>query len=71
MYDVWLGNDPDLFLQTQSPHRANMLSIKRVHRHLGKRQQEPPQPFYGPFSGTKQVSWYQKGTSAFYRARED
>jgi len=31
----------------------------------------PPQPFYGPFSGTTQVSRCQKRTSGFYGARED
>ena len=31
----------------------------------------PPQPFYGPFSGTTRVSWCQKTTSGIYGARED
>jgi len=31
----------------------------------------PPQPFYGPFSGTTQVSRCQKRTSGLYGARED
>jgi len=31
----------------------------------------PPQPFYGPFSGTIWVSWCQKRTSGLYGARED
>jgi len=31
----------------------------------------PPQPFYGPFSGTTRVSWCQKRTSGLYGARED
>jgi len=30
-----------------------------------------PQPFYGPCSGTTQVSWCQKRTSGLYGARED
>jgi len=30
-----------------------------------------PQPFYGPFSGTTQVSRCQNRTSGFYGARED
>jgi len=34
-------------------------------------QLPPPQPFYGPFSGTTQVSQYQKRTSGLYGARED
>jgi len=29
------------------------------------------QPFYGPFSGTTQVSWCQKRTSGLYGARKD
>jgi len=29
-----------------------------------------PQLFYGPFSGTTQVSWCQKRTSGLYAARE-
>ena len=29
------------------------------------------QPFYGPFSGTTQVSWCQKRTSELHGARED
>ena len=31
----------------------------------------PPQPFYGPFSGTTRVSRCQKRTSGLYGARED
>jgi len=31
----------------------------------------PPQPFYGPFSGTRQVSRCQKRTSGLHDARED
>jgi len=31
----------------------------------------PPQPFYGPFSGTTRVSQCQKRTSGLYGARED
>jgi len=31
----------------------------------------PPQPFYGPFSGTTWVSQCQKRTSGLYGARED
>jgi len=31
----------------------------------------PPQPFYGPFSGTTRVSWCQKRTSGLYGAKED
>jgi len=31
----------------------------------------PPQPFYGPFSGTTRVSRRQKRTSALYGARKD
>jgi len=31
----------------------------------------PPQPFYGPFSGTTRVSRYQKRTSGLHGARED
>jgi len=31
----------------------------------------PPQPFYGPFSGTIRVSQCQKRTSGLYGARED
>jgi len=31
----------------------------------------PPQPFYGPFSGTTQFSRCQKRTSGLYGARED
>jgi len=31
----------------------------------------PPQPFYGPFSGTTRVSRCQKKTSGLYGARED
>jgi len=31
----------------------------------------PPQPFYGPFSGTTQVRWCQKRTSGLFGARED
>ena len=30
-----------------------------------------PQPLYGPFSGTNQVSQYQKRTSGLYGAKED
>jgi len=30
-----------------------------------------PQPFYGPFSGTTRVRWWQKRTSGLYGARED
>jgi len=30
-----------------------------------------PQPFYGPFTGTTRVSWWQKRTSGLYGARED
>jgi len=30
----------------------------------------PPQPFYGPFSGTTRVSRCQKRTSGLYGARE-
>jgi len=29
------------------------------------------QPFYGSFSGTTWVSWWQKRTPGFYGARED
>jgi len=32
---------------------------------------ETPRPFYGPFSGTTQVSQCQKRTSGLYGARED
>jgi len=31
----------------------------------------PPQPFYGPFSGTIPVSQCQKRTSGLYAAKED
>jgi len=31
----------------------------------------PPQPFYGPFSGTTRVSQCQKRTSGLYGARKD
>jgi len=31
----------------------------------------PPQPIYGPFSGTTRVSRCQKRTSGLYGARED
>jgi len=31
----------------------------------------PPQPFYGLFSGTTQVSWCLKRTSGLHGARED
>jgi len=31
----------------------------------------PPQPFYGPFSGTTWVSRCEKRTSGLYGARED
>jgi len=31
----------------------------------------PPQPFYGPFSGTTRVSRCQKRTSGLYGVRED
>jgi len=31
----------------------------------------PPQPFYGPFSGTTWVSQCQKRTFGLYGARED
>jgi len=31
----------------------------------------PPQPFYGPFSGTTRVSRCQKRTSGLYGARGD
>jgi len=31
----------------------------------------PPQPLYGPFSGTTRVSRCQKRTSGLYDARED
>jgi len=34
-------------------------------------QLPPPQPFYGPFSGTTRVSQCQKRTSGLYGARED
>jgi len=33
--------------------------------------QQPPQPFYGPFSWTIRVSQCQKRTSGLYGARED
>jgi len=33
--------------------------------------QIPPQPFYGPFSGTTRASRCQKRTSGLYGARED
>ena len=33
--------------------------------------QPPPQPFYGPFSGTTRVSRRQKRTSGLYGASED
>jgi len=34
-------------------------------------REPPPQPFYGPFSGTTWVSRCQKRTSGLYGARED
>jgi len=36
-----------------------------------ERDTTPPQPFYGPFSGTTRVSRRQKKTSGLYGARAD
>ena len=37
----------------------------------GSKLCKPPQPFYGPFSGTARVSWCQKRSSGLYGAMED
>jgi len=45
-----------------------------IKKHVDIRTLAPhthtPQPFYGPFSGTTQVSWCQKRTSGLYGTRE-
>jgi len=44
-----------------------ILEAKRITLDYSK----PPQPFYGPFSGTTLVSRCQKRISGLYGARED
>ena len=49
--------------------QTNSRAIRCWHGYLSA--PPPPQPYYGPFSGTIRVSWCQKRTSGLYDARED
>jgi len=43
-----------------------------MHGALGPPPPPLPQPFYGPFSGTTQVSWcHKKASSGLYGVKED
>jgi len=50
---------------------APITLILQCQYHIHTTTPPPPQPFYGPFSGTTWVSRCQKRTSALYGARED
>jgi len=52
-----------------SPQAAEATKTKIWH--IGILTTTPPQPFYGPFSGTTRVSQCQKRTSGLYGTRED
>jgi len=51
--------------------RLSSLNMHSSDEPLQQPTTTTPQPFYGPFSGTTQVSWCQKRTSGLYGARED
>jgi len=55
------------YLSDYSPFAAfTLFTVEMIFNH-----HHPPQPFYGPFSGTTRVTRCQKRTSGLYGARED
>jgi len=70
-----LGYDASIFMQNSFETLAGNPQhwrITGVHKgELTTYNTLPPQPFYGPFSGTTCVSRCQKRTSGLYGARED
>jgi len=69
----WIAGTLNLptYLRPRSPHGAREPANRCSKVHLQYTTITPPQPFYGPFSGTTQVRRCQKRTSGLYGARED
>jgi len=55
----------------QDPWKEYMEKLMNEENEWDHGISPPPQPFYGPFSGTIRVSRCQKRTSGLYGARED
>jgi len=51
--------------------RGDFIQNVVISHKLYEMETPPPQPFYGPFSGTTRVSQCQKRTSGLYGARGD
>jgi len=74
MFTAW----PDLQLSSQpnivatSPQYSFLIPVVRGGASHGHGQHIHTHPFNGPFSGTTQVSWYQKGNTNldFWEARD-
>jgi len=58
-------------IDTSGQCDAVVKKLRLLYHHIRCEQHTPTQPFYGPFSGTTQVSRCQKRTSGLYGARED